>query len=104
MHGWGVSTRAGRWVLALAVIVLLSPARAPGGQAAEGAERLALVIGNSAYVSVSPLPNPKNDAADVGAALGIVHVESSPLTRSSYHAGESASAVQLGPSRHHVPA
>ena len=70
MHGWGVSTRAGRWVLALAVIVLLSPARAPGGQAAEGAERLALVIGNSAYVSVSPLPNPKNDAADVGAALG----------------------------------
>ena len=32
---------------------------------------------------------------DVGAALGIAHVESSPLTRSSYHAGESASAVQL---------
>ena len=32
---------------------------------------------------------------DVGESLGIAHVESSPLTRSSYHAGESASAVQL---------
>ena len=32
---------------------------------------------------------------DVGETLGITHVESSPLTRSSYHAGESASAVQL---------
>ena len=29
----------------------------------------------------------------VGAALGLAHVESSPLTRSSYHAAESAAAV-----------
>lgn len=34
---------------------------------------------------------------EVGAALGLAHVESSPLTRSSYHAAESAAAVQLSP-------
>ena len=44
MHGWGVSTRVGRFGPALAVIVLLSPARAPAGQAGPGADRLALVI------------------------------------------------------------
>jgi lipoic acid synthetase len=33
--------------------------------------------------------------ADVGRALGIGHVESSPLTRSSYHARQSVDA--LGP-------
>ena len=32
---------------------------------------------------------------EVGTALGIDHVESSPLTRSSYHAAESAAAVPL---------
>ena len=32
---------------------------------------------------------------EVGAALGLAHVESSPLTRSSYHAAESAAAVPL---------
>ena len=32
---------------------------------------------------------------EVGASLGLAHVESSPLTRSSYHAAESAAAVPL---------
>ncbi len=32
---------------------------------------------------------------DIGSALGFAHVESSPLTRSSYHAAESAAAVAL---------
>ena len=64
MHGWGVSTRVGRFGLALAVIVLLSPARAPAGQAGTGADRRALVIGNSAYVAVSELPNPKLRVVD----------------------------------------
>ncbi|WP_420624600.1 lipoyl synthase [Candidatus Poriferisodalis sp.] len=41
---------------------------------------------------------------EVGTALGLDHVESSPLTRSSYHAAESAAAVRLGPSRQQVPA
>ena len=37
--------------------------------AAGAAERVALVIGNSDYEHVSPLPNPLKDAADIGAAL-----------------------------------
>ena len=41
---------------------------------------------------------------DVGAALGIDHVESGPLTRSSYHAADSAAAVQLGARARPVPA
>jgi uncharacterized caspase-like protein len=32
-------------------------------------KRVALVIGNAAYRAITPLPNPKNDAADVAAAL-----------------------------------
>jgi uncharacterized caspase-like protein len=50
--------------LAGAVLLLLfgmATSRADG--------RVALVIGNSAYRSANPLPNPKNDAADVSAAL-----------------------------------
>ena len=36
---------------------------------AEREARVALVIGNSAYLNAEPLPNPANDAADVSAAL-----------------------------------
>ncbi|HEX9208971.1 MAG TPA: caspase family protein [Bradyrhizobium sp.] len=36
---------------------------------AQADKRVALVIGNSAYRNVPALPNPTNDAADVGAAL-----------------------------------
>ena len=32
-------------------------------------KRIALVIGNGAYATVTPLPNPRNDAEDVAAAL-----------------------------------
>ena len=35
-------------------------------------KRVALVIGNSAYQSAPPLPNTKNDAADMAAALKAV--------------------------------
>jgi lipoic acid synthetase len=35
-------------------------------------------------------PDEFADLAEVGRALGIGHVESSPLTRSSYHAGQAA--------------
>ena len=69
MHRRSVSNRAVRLGIALAVVGLLAPSHAPAGQVVSGTERLALVIGNSAYVAVSELPNPKNDAADVGAAL-----------------------------------
>lgn len=40
---------------------------------------------------------------DVGAALGLDHVESGPLTRSSYHAADSAAAVQLNARARPVP-
>ena len=36
---------------------------------ASGAERVALVVGNSTYAHIGRLPNPENDAADVTAAL-----------------------------------
>ena len=36
---------------------------------AHAADRIALMIGNSVYEHVTPLPNPGNDAADLGAAL-----------------------------------
>ena len=42
-----------------------------GGTAQAMAEgRLALVIGQSAYKAVSPLPNPVNDAKAIGQLLG----------------------------------
>ncbi len=37
--------------------------------AANAADRFALVIGNSRYTAFSELPNPRNDASDMGAAL-----------------------------------
>lgn len=39
------------------------------GQAPSGGKRVALVIGNSDYKNTPKLENPKNDAADVAAAL-----------------------------------
>ena len=50
-----------RAVIALCVLLAL-------GFGAE-AKRVALVIGNSAYVHAGTLANPKNDATDVAAAL-----------------------------------
>ena len=41
---------------------------------------------------------------EAGAALGLAHVESSPLTRSSYHAAASAAAVELSTRTRPVPA
>ena len=38
--------------------------------ARQAADRVALVIGNSTYGPIGDLENPRNDAADVGAALG----------------------------------
>ena len=41
---------------------------------------------------------------EAGAALGLAHVESSPLTRSSYHAASGAAAVELSTRTRPVPA
>jgi hypothetical protein len=42
-------------------------------------KRVALVIGNAVYRATTPLPNPKNDATDVAAALRALNV--GPLWR-----------------------
>ena len=54
-------------IAALAALAVLALGAAAPGAQAQG--RIALVIGNSAYRNVPALPNPANDARDVGAAL-----------------------------------
>ena len=49
--------------LAVTILLLLPPV------VAKADERIALVVGNSAYLKVPPLPNPVNDAADMAASL-----------------------------------
>ena len=49
------------------------------GASAYGAERVALVVGNSTYQGIGELPNPKNDASDVGTALGRLGFEVTTL-------------------------
>ena len=71
VHGDGRKARLAAWAAA----VLLSTL--PGGAGA--AQRVALVIGNGAYEKVPYLANPRNDAADVGAALGRLGFEVSRL-------------------------
>ena len=56
-----------RTKLTLFVLVLLLAPRSATD--AEGAGRVALVVGNSDYAYVGRLPNPRNDATDVRAAL-----------------------------------
>ena len=60
--------RAPRGSRLAVALVALGALLAPLDATAQG--RVALVIGNGAYAHVSRLPNPSNDAADVGAALG----------------------------------
>ena len=58
---WRVAASVAALLLALGAV--LAPA------AASAAGRVALVVGNSAYEYIGVLPNPGNDAADVGVAL-----------------------------------
>src|SRR5262245_48256194 len=60
IHWAGV--RAGLRLAALIASVALSAA-------AQAQDRVALVIGNSKYVNVEPLPNPANDARTVAKTL-----------------------------------
>src|SRR5262249_40776274 len=52
---------------ALVLCVLMAPALA--ALPAQAATRVALVVGNSSYQSVAPLPNPVHDAADIATSL-----------------------------------
>lgn len=57
-------------VISVAVVLLFAPAQAQTPDAlADSTSRVALVIGNSAYRSVAPLPNPVNDAELVAEKL-----------------------------------
>ena len=51
---------------------------------AMGAQRVALVIGNSNYAHVPVLPNPRNDASDIGAALERLGFVVTPLENVGY--------------------
>jgi uncharacterized caspase-like protein len=52
--------------------------------------RVALVIGNSSYQGTAPLPNPKNDAADMAAALQAVGFETIVATDLDKHGMDEA--------------
>ena len=59
--------------------LLLGVGLALASSAAFAADRVALVVGNSAYAAIGPLPNPGNDATDVAAALGRLGFDVTPV-------------------------
>ncbi len=64
-------TDAASWrpvTFVVSLLLALGLTASPSVAAAAG--RVALVVGNSTYAAIGELPNPGNDAADVGAALG----------------------------------
>ena len=65
-------------VMAFLAVGLAGPASA--------ASRVALVIGNSAYAHVPVIPNPLNDAADIGSALGRLGFSVTRLENADYSA------------------
>ena len=70
------------FIIAIAGVIL--PAMLAGPALAS--TRVALVIGNAAYDHVPALPNPLNDAADVGAALGRIGFAVTRLENAGYAA------------------
>jgi hypothetical protein len=82
LHAAPHALTGARW-LALALVTLATilpvqlPAQSggPGPGSASGGARIALVVGNSTYQHVSPLTNPVNDAADMGATLDTLGFE-----------------------------
>jgi Caspase domain len=70
-------------ILLLSALVI-SPLGAPGSAHAQN--RIALVIGNSAYSNVSALANPANDAADVSQSLQHLGFSVTTLTDAKFDA------------------
>ncbi|MDZ4791783.1 MAG: caspase family protein [Hyphomicrobiales bacterium] len=60
------------------LVVIALFAGLSSGSAALGEKRVALVIGNSAYKNAPKLPNPKNDAKAIGAALARLGFDVTP--------------------------
>jgi len=69
--------RTYRVLLALLIVCAATFAVAPQShaQSALNAKRIALVIGNSSYQSITELTNPKNDATDIAAKLKALKFE-----------------------------
>jgi uncharacterized caspase-like protein len=65
----GVAVSCAAVLFAVALLLAAPAARAESRSSAVTEERVALVIGNAAYRSVSPLPNPVNDARLIAATL-----------------------------------
>ena len=63
------------WLLLLATVL---------PNAAHAQSRVALVVGNSAYQNVVALPNPLNDAGDIGAALRRLNFDVTTITNARY--------------------
>jgi hypothetical protein len=59
--------RSVAWLAGFGWLVFLAPALVPAS--AQAQSRIALVIGNSTYRNVPALPNPANDAREIGASL-----------------------------------
>ena len=70
------------FIIAIAGVILSAMLAGP----ALASSRVALVIGNAAYDHVPALPNPLNDAADVGAALGRIGFAVTRLENAGYAA------------------
>jgi len=66
----------------LSVVALLTGVCVPHTASAQ--QRVALVIGNSAYRSVSALPNPVNDAGDIGRALSGIGFDVTELDNADF--------------------
>lgn len=64
-HGSGVAEKWRGFLFGLALTILFIG----NSGLATAEERIALVVGNSAYLKVPPLANPVNDAADMAASL-----------------------------------
>src|SRR5262245_35190648 len=91
-------------IAALAVALLLVVPADTGSERSPGAApqaRVALVVGNSAYRGTPRLDNPRNDAADVGAALrrlGFHVIEALDLDKAAFDKaiGDFIAALQGG--------
>jgi len=61
-----------KWVFVVVLVLILLPAFVSAQQASNSEnapQKFALVVGNGAYIGLTPLPNPVNDASDMAAAL-----------------------------------
>lgn len=77
----------GRWIPLFLIFV---GALSLYPQGADASTRVALVIGNGAYRSITPLANPTNDATDMGVALRSLGFEVITQTDSSHRAMEAS--------------